>query len=662
MAIEYDAMGNATGITTPESGILTPAQMRTDKLRQDQTRQMQGFLKVGSGFAGKLTGTNDAETKSAIEKFQKENGLDPAKASPEETLSKMRANLLQNPKAVENMKTLIDTKDPDNVKAAQYGLAAFGTPLEPNGQVNVGTTNALDRLAAVQAANAKGAVPAAPKFDPQIQKAQGYMRMLGLTDVEVDGQKKRLVVDGMNGTNTQTALAKYNTDHGLAKDAGLEVSLRHMEENLKKNGPELQQRLNGIMEQGTGALRSDVRGMQLTMNLLKNESLKVDGINGINTTTAYNKYSGKNYPVPTAPVAATPASADPLGDFIKERGLDKPELAATTTVPVAQPPLVVDGEDPAVSRMKRENAATPASRPVAPQRPEILRQNPVYSLREPYNNASGVEQLNRTLGERAELRAQGYRPEVAKEMVSQTRRMELMNQGMDERTAMQRVNQESRMADLQERSAMRTNRNVYNEDRVFRQTEGQRRQADAENTRDGRTAGTILADMGGLRGNERRMAVAVGGLGAKILGGVLGDDKPSTAQERGYGRTAREIGSAAGGNTIGRGAEVLVRQGGNLIGNVLGGSDQQDVRRSGSSRVIEYPQQARSSYEAAASGDRWNSNQISGGYNNASSYGVTEAQREQIIAEYQMQQDQAAQTPDNSYNNRNPNNIFTPGG
>lgn len=493
-------------------------------------------------------------------------------------------------------------------------------------------------------------------FDQQVQKMQGYMRMLGLTDVEVGGQKKRLVVDGLMGPNTQTALAKYNADNGLAAGASVEDSIRHMEERLKQNGPEIQERLNSIMEQGTDALRSDVRGMQLTLNLIKNESLKVDGINGILTTTAYNQYSNKNYSVPTPRIeVATPAPAAPQSTN-----------AGTYTIPAETVPPTVNVENVAATRQpvpgqpqqrhEQRYEQRPSQQPQ--QRYETTRQNPVYSAREPYNNASGAEQLQRTMALREEYRMRGYADPVAKQLATNQRVGELMRSGADENSAMRQVRQESQMADQQER-AMRTNqnRNVSNGDREYRQTEAQRRQATAENTRDGKTVATVFADMAGLRGQPRQMATALGGLVGQLGGSLLGDSRPSSTEERGYGRTANEVGRAVGGNSVGRAADVVIRHGGGLFGSLFGGSGQ-DARSAGDMRVITYPQQPTSGVYGTRSQGSWDNRQISPDYNTATSYGMSEAQRQQMLYDQAMQQNRQQQP---EYN-RNSNNIYGPGG
>ncbi len=547
------------------------------------------------------------------------------------------------------------------------------------------TDRGVDKAMPASTTPTAPAVAANPVFDPQVQKAQGYMRMLGITDVEAGGQKKRLVVDGINGTNTQTALTKYNTDNGLAKDASMEDSIRHMEESLKKNGPELQQRMNKVMEQGTDALRSDVRGMQLTMNLLKSETLKVDGINGIMTTAAYNQYSGKNYAVPTAPIAAAAAtSADPLGDFIQERGLDKtpsaPAPAARTPQQNASagthqirteavPPTVnVENAAGYERPQQQRHEQRYEQRPSQQQRYETTRQNPGYNARDSYNNASGVADLEKTLMRRNDLRSQGYGDAVAKQLVNDHRMDELLRGGMDERAAKTKVNAESRLADLQERGQRGEGQDMQ---RIIRQMDQQERR-EAAQTRGtvrqvGQDAGTMIYNGTIFADGSRTVATggrqAATGLG-QVFGEVMGSG-PSNPRQVGnaVGTVAGGIAGMAGGTSR---DSAAIRQGvggavslGMGVGKLLGldkifSSD----REQPDMRVIEY--QRPTTYSNRLQGSSWEDRTVAPVYQEASSRGMTPADRAQMDYDQAMQRQQQQQQQQPAYN-RGPNNSYTGG-
>lgn len=212
--------------------------------------------------------------------------------------------------------------------------------------------------------------PAAPKgnasrpgYDPDIEKAQGYMRMFGITEVDVSGQKKELGVDGVNGPVTSAALAKYKADNGLGNEDDFASVLRHMEERAKKNAPDLQERMRQTAAQGPLANPNNVMGMQLILNLLAPiisaltggkinlQQLKIDGVNGTQTTNAFNGYQAAPAvtPKPDAKPAAAPA-APSTGS-----GAATP----TTTAPAAAP-----------ARPAAPAVAAPAQ-PAAPAAPQV---------------------------------------------------------------------------------------------------------------------------------------------------------------------------------------------------------------------------------------------------------------------------------------------------
>jgi|GEM_PF-5071112 len=767
MATEYDAMGNATGFSSPEpeTSAQKDAQIRADKLRQDQTRQMQGLLKVGSGFPGKLTGNNDAATKAAVEKFQKDNGLDPAKASPEETLAKMRSTLIQNPKAVDNMKVLAGSNDPDNIKASQYGLAAFGVPLQPNGELNSSTTGALDRLSQAQArANtaaakvtspgdvkkfeAAQAAASQPEIDPQVQKLQGYMRGLGLTEVEVDGKKQPIDVTGKIDAATSMGMLQYKTKNGLDSNDSFDTVLKHMEDRVKQNSPEMQQRLNGIAGQGANASPMNVMALQLILNLLgpiisqltggkfNPEQLKVDGINGPRTTNAHNGYNlantspslrSENTPATPAGGAlkvdgaqpaqpneqvlgkdgkwrplegANPNDPDPLGTFIKEKGIDGPsaqpqirvrpgqETPGIQAAPGVIPTIVVGEEsEPASAPSRRSvnaNAAAigaSAGRERLPEmeRPQTARYGTAMDLRGQYNNATGMEQAQRMMMARDQLESQGWAPAVAKQEVNKMRAQELADQGLDDRAIKRQVGQESKMADTQEKFQNKAERN-YDRDvnRAIRDVEkAERNEARARDrgiAQDRRDWGALAKGGMVLGGGSSREASAAGQVASGVAG-VIGRMTDGGFSGGGGARESRQMGNdmgnlARGAMTMGgasgreaNAARQLVGAGASVVSRLFGGGEEPTT-----TRTVTFPQQReRPGYvqqprldQGDFSVDR--SNQITGRMAGAAQDGVTAEQRAKIIQDYEAQRNAPATPATTSpTNNRQYNDLYSPG-
>lgn len=297
------------------------------------------------------------------------------------------------------------------------------------------------------------------------------------------------------------------------------------------------------------------------------------------------------------PEPAAPASADPLGDFIAERGLDKPD-APSGAQTIEQP-------------QARQPQAQPAS------------------LRADFNNAGvqALPPLQARLFDRAnritEYTDAGMSLRDASKLVGQERRQELAAQGMDrntinavaggedriERDRITQIEQQQRTIDREQRQQQQQEASAARRETAT--TIRNQRAADRENERDGRALGNVAADLGGLRGNERRMAQALGGIGGKIFGAMTGDDRPSSTGDRENGRLARDVGSAAGGGTYGRAAEILVRRGG---------------------EVVTYPQQDRSGMpQPAGQNGKWDSNQITAAQRFSAAYGASPEERQQLL-------------------------------
>ncbi|QQG36604.1 MAG: hypothetical protein HYS17_02130 [Micavibrio aeruginosavorus] len=312
---------------------------------------------------------------------------------------------------------------------------------------------------------------------------------------------------------------------------------------------------------------------------------------------------------PETPAAASADSSDPLGDFIAERGFDKPDAPAA---PVA----------------KNDGSAKPEPTTLAQRfgQPQIQ----PASLAVEYNRASiqALPSLQDRLQTRAdritEYTEAGMSLRDASRQVSTERRQELAAQGLDRNTVNSLANGEEqverqRIAQIeqQQRAFERDQRQQQQQELAAARREASmnmrnRRAADMENERDGRALGGVMADVGGLRGNEKRMAQALGAVGGKVFGAITGDDRPSGAGDRENGRFARDIGNAAGGGTYGRAAEILVRRGG---------------------EVITYPQQDRSNMpQPAAQAGKWDSNQISAAQRFSAAYGSSPEERQQLLA------------------------------
>ena len=464
----------------------------------------------------------------AMQDFQKSYNADPAN----------KDNQLQDPR---NMGKLIGALE---TTAARKAPAATAT--------------------AENVAAAPTAAPAAegPKIDPELQKAQGYMRAFGITEVEIDGQKHDVKVDGINSPATSAALAKYRADNGLDKDGNVATALGHMEERIKQNPPGVQQFMSETMADGQHAGGANISAMQMIINLLAPliqalsggkinlDQLKVDGINGQRTTNAYNGYNAvmnNNAYAPPAPEKpqektpradtpptqqapqesqAQPDNADPLGAFIAEKDKEaeaRLEAAANTPAvePGRRPALQVDGGieagSPSYARSPRGYAGDNG----------LYKRPAGYSdVRQQYNAASGAEVRDRMLQQRAELRETGYAPRDVKAIVRDARVQELEGSGLGRRAALSQANMETRMVDNVERGFAREDR-AY--DRAMRQEQAAYNRAlRAEDrhitniSRDfGRAAG-ILTDRN-PRNDHRATSILTGaGVEAVLRGGVPG--------------------------------------------------------------------------------------------------------------------------------------------
>lgn len=520
-----------------------------------------------------------------------------------------------------------------------------------------------------EAATTTAPVAKNPQFDPEVQKLQGYMRGLGITEVEVNGEKKPLNVDGVNGPITSAAMAKYKASNGLDNNDGFASVMKHMEDRLKQNPADVQQRMAQTAAQGPGANPMNVMAMQLILNLLAPlinkltggkinlEQLKVDGINGPKTTNNFNGYQAA--PAVTAkpevkpevkPAGAEPAAPQaPAGGGLKVDAAQpaKPEATAARSerTYAEQTPnggtTTVRPDD-----YEAQRAAAPAQ-VARPQRYE----GPATTyapVRAQFSAMSGQDQLNRTLGERAELRAQGYAPSVAKQLVEQNRMGELVSQGMDDRSAKRQVGMESRMADMQERGMQQTDRQFAAADR----------RAEQQMRRDGQTLGRDISILGGASSREARAIGNIAGVAGGVLsrmGGIGGDSsvgmdaRTARQMSRDASTVTRDVGALSGMNS--REARAI----GNIAGVIA-------------PRVIEYPQpQQRGGYVETGRAQGFSldrSNQISGEYREVSTRGATAEQRLEIMHAQQMQQGAPAiQTADNTGQNRQRQlDNFSPGG
>lgn len=430
---------------------------------------------------------------------------------------------------------------------------------------------------------------------PDIQKAQGYLRTLGITTVEVNGQKTDLAVDGRNGPVTSAALAQYRAENGFNNNDSFDTVLRHMEDRIKQNPPGIQQFMSGTMADGQQANPFNVMAMQLVTNLLAPlvktlsggkidlESLKVDGINGPRTSNAYNGYNAvmnndtfKPHD-PSLPQAG-PDGDDPIGAFIAQRGLD--------------------GPPPDIGRITSR-----------------------------YNNTSGVDTRNQMLQQQAELRETGYSPRDAQAIVRNERAGELENDGLDRRAALRQSRIETREADRYEREQMRAE-------------SAQNRNIDRAITRTSRDLGRATDSM--IGGNPQRARQILTRTGVETaVGSIIGQGDRDSA------RVSRQFGNAAGILTDGnpgndrRATQILTRVG---IGAMIQGArDPINALMSaiggGNSRTYAAeppPRGSYTGYQRGNAGQEWDNNQIRPEFGGASSYAGANDPRMALRAQQPM--------------------------
>ncbi len=236
-------------------------------------------------------------------------------------------------------------------------------------------------------------------INPDIQKAQGYLRNLGYADVEVEGQKKNLAVDGVEGDITRAALTKFRADNNLPENAPLDATIAKMESAIQANPQQTAQRMQATMAQGANAPRDDISSMQVLLNLvskvfeaLTGKPLKIDGVNGPLTQQSYEAAKVNqvaNAPVTTAPVNnganTTIPAAQPQTKIHVAPGQDSPGI--TPPADGSIPMVVVDGADGA----ERAQTRAPAS-------PVEIGKAPAPHIKDPVESPSNVR-----LGERGRL-------------------------------------------------------------------------------------------------------------------------------------------------------------------------------------------------------------------------------------------------------------------
>lgn len=439
----------------------------------------------------------------------------------------------------------------------------------------------------------------APNIDPDIQKAQAYMRALGITEVEVDGQKQEVKVDGLNSPATSAALAKYRADNGFDNNDNFATVLDHMQGRIKQNPPGVQQFMSETMADGQQAGGFNVMAMQMILNLLAPliqslsggkidlAALKVDGINGPRTTNAYNGYNvTMNDKVFAPAAAATPPQAgadpDPLGTFIEQKTRESDARLAAAPQPSAPAEIrvrpgestagiaaapgviptvivgdsapVVPGSRPALPVDGGQTAGggsyARSSRAYAGDTGRYQQTPPGYGeMRQQYYAASGAEVRDRMLQQRAELRETGYAPRDVKAIVRDARVQELEGSGMGRRAALSQANMETRMVDNIERGYGRADRAygrvLQAEDRDITRI-----------TKDFGRAASIYTDRNPRNDHKATGMIVGAGIEGVLRGGIPG----------------LEPGGARGGYGVGR-TPGIVAEGGAYSGREYGGRE-----------------------------------------------------------------------------------------
>lgn len=532
-------------------------------------------------------------------------------------------------------------------------------------------------------------------IDPDIQKAQGYLRAFGITDIEIDGKKETVKVDGLNSRATSAALAKYRADNGFDNSDNFSTVLGHMEDRIQKNPPGIQQFMSDTMADGQQAGGFNVMAMQLIMNLLAPliqtlsggkinlDQLKIDGINGPKTSNAYNGYdaamNGNAFKPndPAAPVAAQAqaGNADPLGAFIaqQERTADQRFEAAIrrpSVEPGSRPALRVDG----AQDVGADGSYIRASRAYAGDGERYQQRPSGYGeMRQQYYTASGAEVRDRMLQERAELRETGYAPRDVKNIVRDNRVQELEASGMGRRAALNQANAETRMVDNVERGFAREARayDLQQDQRDLNRAIRAQQQADVHAERHARRDGMNLGrDISILSGADNRTARAVGSI-VSVFGGAAS-------------RGASDLGFGGG---MDRRTEQQMRRDGMALGRdsaILAGADNREARAIGGIASVlgargipgiqtgtpltihqaqPLPRGSYNGYERGAS-QGWSSNQIRPEFDGARSYGnaadprmALAAVREQPI----MVADQPQNLQERMADQRRMQEIYSPG-
>lgn len=606
---------------------------------------------------------------------------------------------------------LDDVRDMDKLTSALRDhadrQAALRNPASPAPDLrnNENDARRLDRAAVATAPATPGAAAGGAAFDPEVQKAQGYLRALGVDDADVNGQKQVLKVDGIQGPITNAALSKYRTDHGLDNNASLAQTLQHMEERIQKNPAQIGQFVSETNADGAQASPSSVMGMQLVLNLLAPliktlsggkidmEALKIDGINGPRTKNALVAYDTQmnkaevlvdptkpavttdpaNTSAPAINTPAAPASDDPLGDYIQQREAQEQSQEQA-------PPAENGRRADAVQVAAGENAA-----PTRRERYEMNRGGrpdgvpSQTGMRQDFRAATGMAGIQDNLRMRGELRAMGYAPAVAADLVRQQRTDDLVASGMDPRMARQAITRENALANRQENWEQRSaGREQAQEMRYERQRMAATERGISQDRRDFGNLGSGVGQMIGMRGSEAsslgRMAGAVAGIFGRVSAnnGHYASASMNERQARMMGNDLVNV--VRGGMVLGgessreaNGAARAVGAATNIIGRtgIFNGEPE--------GRVVTYPPQAqRPGYVSAARIDQDSEvlsrgNQLTPHMAAAAKDGVTPEQRAQIIADYERHKASApqntapeAEAPSAQNNTRQSKDIYSP--
>lgn len=219
----------------------------------EQVREMQALLRITGNYKGPVNGVGDQATQDSINKFLTERQIDlsktPKNKIADAALSQMRTEVTTSPRTLDTLKAMKVEGSADSIATVQYGLRAYGAPLEVTGKLNTPTTNALDRLVSVQEAEARreanaapqkpaASTPARPKYvyDAEVEEAQKLLIAHGITEVTLkEGQKpKKMLDDGLKGPITNKGLDEYKAKNNLGNDISFAETLKHMRENAPK--------------------------------------------------------------------------------------------------------------------------------------------------------------------------------------------------------------------------------------------------------------------------------------------------------------------------------------------------------------------------------------------------------------------------------------------